>query len=171
MRIAVTDANIFIDVIYIEIHLLLPKIGLEIYTTQNVLDELDEDQIQLLKELIQNNLIVIYAFSKEEQDEFSNYFIKRGLSLADHSVIFLAEKIDATVLSGDSLVRTTCHERKLEVHGVLWLLDECIDKKHLSHHQAHEKLTVLMNYNKRLPVKECEARIHKWKESLSISPG
>lgn len=166
MRIAVTDANIFIDVIYIEIHSLFPKIGLEIYTTQNVLDKLDDYQIQLLQQLIDDNVIVVYTFSEKELEEFSKFFIKRSLSLADHSVIFLAEKINAIVISGDGLVRTTCHERKLEVQGILWFLDECVDKTHLKHQQAHEKLTALMNYNKRLPAKDCEVRLHKWAENF-----
>ena len=93
--------------------------------------------------------------------------VKKGLSDADHSVIFLAELLSAMVISGDSLVRKTCLERKLEVHGILWLLDECISKDHLTPEQAHLKLTKLMEVNNRLPTKDCDERLEKWKKKFT----
>jgi hypothetical protein len=107
---------------------------------------------------------VIYAFSEDELEELADYFIKKGLSAADHSVLFIAGKMKAVVISGDALVRKTCLDMKLEVHGILWLLDEYINCQHLTYKQAHEKLAALMKYNKRLPIKECEERLAKWAE-------
>ena len=76
MKIAITDANIFIDIIYLEIHSLLPLIGFEIYTTQYVLNELDEDQIQKLQPIISNNVLIVYSFQENELEELSKFFIK-----------------------------------------------------------------------------------------------
>jgi predicted nucleic acid-binding protein len=156
MRIAVTDANIFIDLLYIDLHHSITQLGLEIYTTRHVIDELEEEQIQNLPGLH------IYQFSDEEFEELSEYKIKSGLSDADHSVVFIAEKMSALVISGDSLVRKTCKERHLDVHGILWIIDECVRSNHLTTKQAHGKLTSLMAYNKWLPIKDCEERLKRW---------
>jgi predicted nucleic acid-binding protein len=156
MRIAVTDANIFIDLLYVDLHPLITQLGLEIYTTRHVIDELDEEQVQSLPK------VNIYQFKDDEFVKLSAYKIKRGLSDADHSVLFIAEKLAAIVLSGDDLVRKTCIERKLEVHGVLWIMDECVRCNHLTTAEAHKKLTTLMSYNKRLPKRDCEERLARW---------
>lgn len=164
MKIAVTDANIFIDIIYLGIHTSLFKIGLEIYTTQFVLDELDDNQLSTLDKLITDKILIIFEFTNDELALLSGYFIKKSLSVADHSVIFIADKMKAIVLSGDALVRKTCESMKLEVHGILWLFDECINCNYFSLQEAHKKLTDLMLFNKRLPENECEVRLIRWKE-------
>jgi predicted nucleic acid-binding protein len=156
MKIAVTDANIFIDILFLELHVYLPDLDLDIYTTRLVFGELEEDQIAKLEG------VIVYQFSDEEQVTLDEFQVKKGLSDADHSVIFLAELLAAMVISGDSLVRKTCQERKLEVHGILWLLDECIRKNHLTPEQAHLKLTQLMEVNNRLPKKDCDERLEIW---------
>lgn len=156
MRIAVTDANIFIDTLSVELESYIPLLGLEVYTTQLVLGELEEDQIARLQG------INIYQFSGGEQEALDAFKVKKGLSDADHSVIFLAEIISAMVISGDSLVRKTCEERKLEVHGILWLLDLCITQGHLTQEEAYAKLALLMEANNRLPKKDCNERLEKW---------
>lgn len=162
MRIAVTDANIFIDILYLDMHHHLVSLDLEIVTTQFVIDELDDDQIGNLGELISNGKLVIYPFTEDDLSEFSSYSIKRSLSTADHSVIFIAQKVNAMVISGDSVVRSTCEQLEIEVHGILWLFDECISCNQLTMKQAHAKLTDLMTFNKWLPKKECNARLARW---------
>jgi predicted nucleic acid-binding protein len=142
------------------LHGFITQLDIEIYTTQHVLDELIDGEIEKIPGL------KLYEFTGEEYEELLAYKIKRGLSDADHSVIFIAEKISAIVISGDSLVRKTCKERHLEVHGVLWILDECLRYQHLNEKEAHEKLTALMGYNKRLPTKECEERLENWSKKI-----
>ena len=66
MKIAVTDANIFIDLLYMEMQLLLLKLELEIYTTQFVLDELEEEQITKLQQLANEKTLIVYPFTDEE---------------------------------------------------------------------------------------------------------
>lgn len=164
MRVAVTDANIFIDIVYLKIHTGLFKIGYEIYTTQYVLNELDEEQVLQLQDLIKDNVLIVYPFTEQELTELDEFFIKRGLSYTDHSVLFIATKMNAVIISGDSLIRTTCQQKKWEVHGILWLLDECINCKYLTSKEASEKLSDLMIFNKRLPAKDCELRLVKWQK-------
>lgn len=132
MTIAVTDANIFIDIIYLQIHHALFRLGLEIYTTQYVLDELDEEQLEQLKQLIFDKVLTVYHFGETELNELSKYIKKKSLSTADHSVLFVAEKLQSLVISGDAVVRRTCREMNLEVHGILWLMDEYIKCRHLN---------------------------------------
>ena len=48
MKIAVTDANIFIDLIRLNMLAVLFAIEMEIYTTQEVIDQLNDDQTRAL---------------------------------------------------------------------------------------------------------------------------
>lgn len=157
MKIAITDANIFIDLLYINLHIHIGQLGFEIYTTRQVLEELDDEQKDSFTD------ILLYHFNEQEIQELSNYSIKKGLSDADHSVLFIAERLSATVISGDALLRKTCQERNLKVHGILWIIDECIKNRYITESEAHGKLSSLMDYNKRLPYKDCIERLIKWK--------
>jgi predicted nucleic acid-binding protein len=161
-RIAVTDANIFIDVIFMEIEGILPDAGFMLHTTRQVMDELNEEQSGKLSALIALNRLLVHDISGGMFDDFSNYFINKGLSLADHSVLFMAERMDAIVISGDGLVRKICLHRKMEVHGILWLLNECVTRDLLTKSLACERLSALMLFNPRLPLAECNDLLHRW---------
>jgi len=97
---------------------------------------------------------------------FQIFFIKRSLSIADHSVLFIATKLEAMIISGDLVVRKTCQALKIEVHGILWILDQCLAKEQITHKEAHSKLSGLMGYNKRLPAKDCQSRLDLWSKSF-----
>ncbi|MFP4369737.1 MAG: hypothetical protein ACLFR2_09170, partial [Candidatus Kapaibacterium sp.] len=80
----------------------------------------------------------------------------------DCSVIFLAEKYKAILLSGDKAIRTTAKTIGIEYHGILWALDQLIEQKIITSKTAKDKLKYLMSINNRLPQKECQKRIDQW---------
>ena len=165
MDIAVTDANIFIDLIYLDLHHILPKIDLKIYTTHEVLGELYDEQQEALQLLISAGDLIVYNFSGDERDALEIFFISRKISPVDHSVIFLAEKMGATLLTGDEPVRKTCLERNLKAHGILWLFDLFFDNQLLTPISCAENLEKLMKKNSRLPRMECHSRLDRWKNN------
>ena len=66
MKIAVTDANIFIDLIEIEIFHFLFDLGLEIHTTKAVYDQLIPEQQAIVEPFVQLKALIVYNFSFEE---------------------------------------------------------------------------------------------------------
>jgi predicted nucleic acid-binding protein len=163
MRIAITDANIFIDLFYLELVDHLFEIGCEIYTTRNVLLELEDHHAGALENHIKTGKLNLETLTSGDQLAMIRLRVHRGLSESDLSVICIAERLKAMVLTGDDLVRKTCHVHKIEIHGVLWCLDQFVIKNRIVKSEACEQLKKLMAYNKRLPLADCKKYIsHNW---------
>jgi predicted nucleic acid-binding protein len=89
-----------------------------------------------------------------------------GLSPADVSVLYLAIREDALLLSGDKPLRNQAKVRLVEVHGTLWIMDQLIDSGLLAKRVAAQRLETLLlrigRERRYLPKSECHARITRW---------
>ena len=160
MIIAITDANIFIDLLYTGLLDKLFGIGVEIHTTMNVVDELDERQQKALLKFHKKKLLTIHSL--EELSLPEPIRTNKKLSDSDKSVLSLALQLEALILTGDAVLRRVSGVQKIEVHGILWLLDRFLENKLMTKKQAVKQLSHLREYNKRLPHDECEKRIAAW---------
>lgn len=160
MKIAITDANIFIDLIHIELHGELFAADLEIHTTLSVYDELNDLQQRTLSEYLSQKQFTLH--SNEAENIPLEIQQNRSLSPSDKSVFSLAIELDAIILTGDGLLRKISGIQKIEVHGIIWLLDRFIAMKLVSKKKALAQLKHLMVYNKRLPIEDCERKISEW---------
>ena len=165
MRLAVTDANIFIDLIKLDLVAHLFAIELEIFTTAEVLEELNDAQVDLMWQFEWDELLIVKLLSVVERNAVSQLKAQAGLSYTDRTVIVLAESLDALMLTGDGKVRKYCLAQRKEVRGILWLLDRFLEFQCIDHAFAIEKMEGLMRINNRLPVEECLERIKKWQEN------
>lgn len=163
MKIAITDANIFMDLFYLDVLDNLFGIDCEIYTTRHVILELEDHHADQLNEHITGEKIKLETLTETDKLNMRNLRVNRGLSETDISVIVVAERLDATVLTGDGLVRKMCHTKKIDVHGILWCLDQFVLKCKITKSEACALLQNLMNFNKRLPYDDCKVYIeNKW---------
>ena len=165
MRLAVTDANIFIDLIKLDLVAHLFAIELVIFTTAEVLEELNDAQVALMWQFEWDELLIVKLLSVVERNAVSQLKAQAGLSYTDRTVIVLAESLDALMLTGDGKVRKYCLAQRKEVRGILWLLDRFLEFQCIDHAFAIEKMEGLMRINNRLPVEECLERIKKWQEN------
>lgn len=90
------------------------------------------------------------------------------MSENDKTVLFLAEKIQAMILSSDKAVRNCAKKNSIEYHGMLWVFDKLLETNLLSPSQATQKLetlikTNLVYQNNAELVKEMNIRLKKWK--------
>jgi hypothetical protein len=161
MRIAITDANIFIDLIHIELHGFLFALDFEVHTSLEVFDELSEWQKKSLQKFVKQKELTLHDCTDVSPVEFVREI--KALSDSDKTVLYLAAHLDAFVLTGDGLIRKIGGIQKVEIHGVFWLLDKFLENKLISKKQAGQQLKKLMDYNKRLPLNECEKRLTIWK--------
>lgn len=164
--VAVTDANIFIDLIKTDMMHLLFKLDLSIHTTQEVVDELEPYQQEVIYALNKEGSISVYAFSYEELSDIPNQKFPDGLHLADQTVFILAKKIDGILLSGDKKLRKYCERNDILVKGILWIYDEAYEKNLMDATVLVERIKLLMSINKRLPINDCQERITRWQDNL-----
>lgn len=166
MKIAVTDANIFIDLIKLRWLGYLFSIGLEIYSTREVIDELKDSQLEQLNGFIQSQQIKVYSFSAQELILVQAIAAPASLTTQDKSILFLARKLDAAVLTGDNPLRKFCIKSELDVKGIIWLFDRFLQFELVGHDVAINQMNNLLSFNSRLPVEDCEQRLREWKERM-----
>ena len=162
MKLAVTDANIFIDLIRLDILHLLFAFRIEIYTTQEVIDQLNVAQSKELIPFIQLSQLKVHRFTADELTEVVAMAAPRSLELADRSVAWLSVHLKAVVLTGDGVLRKYCEQQQLEVHGIIWFFDRAMELNLLDPAGAAKHLESLLRINPRLPKQEVHARIKLW---------
>lgn len=163
MKIAVTDTNIFIDLIKTNLLINLFKIGVSITTTVEVINELLEYQQAVLSPFIESGNLIVSDFSADDIRLIERWPIPRGLSVVDAG-LFLFAKTGGNylILTNDQLLRNTCQHYHIEVHGMLWLMDLFFEKRLSTGLELCEALNLLMKGFHRLPVLECKNRLIKW---------
>ena len=163
MKLAVTDANIFIDLIKLQMLALLFNIDMEIHTTGEIVDQLNNQQLTHLTEFIESQHLHVHYLSAAELQEVVELVAPRALELADKSVAWLSLQLEATVLTGDGPLRKFCQTKHLEVRGIIWLFDVIVERGLVSPLIAAEKMEFLLCFNSRLPKEECSYRIQQWR--------
>jgi hypothetical protein len=173
MKIAVKDANVFIDLESMGLLDLWFQLGIETLTSSFVVMELEDGGHENALACIRAGQAVESEISGEEMAgafaDFQDAFGATGLSETDLSVIYLAIRENAMVLSGDRLLRTTANAHHLEVHGTLWMMDQMVGEALLNPTVAADRLEALIRRTGReqryLPKAECELRINRWRRS------
>lgn len=162
MKLIVTDTNVFIDVLKCDICSEFFKLKREIHTTQFVMEELHEEQLNELSTYREKGRLIVKEF---QQDELANLVLmqvkRKGVQrrLADKSVLYLCEEHIGLLLGGDGDLRKEAEERGLEVHGSIWLINELVEEGILPPQEGVNKLILLKKVNSRLPLKEIDHAI------------
>ncbi len=156
MRIVVTDANIFFDLIGIGALGLFFQLDHEVHTTELVMFECDPVDLELLQSFIGSGQLRVRSFTVEEMKTVETTGRRKGLRPADRSVLFHALELKGMVVSGDSDMRKECGEMKLECHGILWCIAELHRNGHYDAEQCLALLDALEGINKWLPKDEME---------------
>jgi len=167
MKIAITDTCIFIDLHELNLTNTFFSLNIEVHTTLDVLKELYSEQRELLSVKESSGKLTIHSISDEERGIIQTLGLSRGLSETDKTVLFLAEKVDAIILSSDNLIRKIAKQRGIQRHGLIWIFDQLVEQCYLTFSEAHQKLTELKSMNlmyhnnPKLDV-EIENRLQKW---------
>ena len=167
MKIAVTDACIFIDIIELGLSGHFFDLPFKIHTTLDVLNELYPSQRQVLNAFTEENKLVVHCLTDKEMVEISQIAFPKSLSQVDRTVLYTAKKIDAMVISSDKLVRNYSRGSSIEYHGMLWVFDRMVESAFLSKRDAAQKLKELISINaiyqnNKSLMEEFLVRIHEW---------
>lgn len=169
MRIAVKDANVFIDLESMGILDLWFQLDYQTITSSFVVVELEDGGHANALASIHAGEVIEAVISGEEMEAFEALRVncdQMGLSPADVSVLFLAIRENALLLSGDKRLRSQAKLQMVEVHGTLWIMDQLVESGLLAKRVAAQRLETLISRVGRerryLPIAECQARITYW---------
>ena len=164
LRIAVQDANILIDLELAGLFDLWFQAGIETHTTDLIRAELEIGGHKQALVYFKSGQVKEHGLSYDEMLAVSELEQEVGnkAKFNDCSVIFLAIKLGAMLLSGDKPLRKAGAERGIEVHGTLWIFDQLVEREILSGKDAASKLEHLRSQKRFLPEAECQARLKKW---------
>lgn len=171
-KIVVSDTNIFIDLISVNLLDGFFNLPWEIHTTDMIMKELkDSNQKAVVDAFRQLGSLKVKEFDGNEMQELMR-MRKRALessnaSIQDCSVWKLAKNLDCSLLTGDNRLRKVVQRDNVEVHGILYLFDKMLEHQVINHETAITKLQSLFNINSRLPKDEIDKRIELWKAALN----
>lgn len=165
MKIAVKDANVFIDMESMGIFDLWFMLGYETVTSELIVLELEDGgHVEALAYIRSDQISVINTPLESIAPLFDD---NPGISPEDASVLYIALDLNAILLTGDKTLRNVGEVMQVEVHGSIWILDQLVNKGKLAPVVAAEKLQGLIELvgSKRrfLPKKQAQHFIKKWR--------
>jgi hypothetical protein len=154
MKSVVIDANIFLDLIKLQMLAMLFKIGYHVYSTQEMIDQLNETQYESVKEFIESGQLTVYQFSEKELEEVTGLTALRSLELADKSVVWLSAHLQGTLISGDPIYIRYYETTRAVAKNIIWFFDLLIEKQIILPDSAAQKMAQLQKINRRIPLDE-----------------
>jgi hypothetical protein len=163
-EIAVQDANVFIDLELAGLFDQWFQSGIETHTTDLIRAELERGEHTQTLAYFASGHVCEHRLTFEELVEVSALVEEVGskAKLNDCSVIFLAIKLNAMLISGDKPLRRAGKERRIEVHGTLWIFDQLVERKLLPPRTAAAKIEHLRRLDRYFPEAECQLRLRRW---------
>lgn len=147
MKIAIADASIFIEIIELNISDEFFAMELEVHTSFDVYNELDNSHQQLLNTYRTAEILFIHNITSEEQEEIYGGTYPKAFSCADKTGIYLVKKCNAKLLSCDKPVREYAKANSIDVHGMLWIFDELLKTEAISTIRATKLILELFSKN------------------------
>ena len=165
-RVAVQDANILIDLELAGLFDLWLQTGIETHTTGLIESQLRRGRHTVALAYIASGAIRAHRLSADDLEAVAARLAVcgPGPDLADCSVLWLAEKIGAMLLTGDSALRKVAETVPIETHGTIWILDRLVKTKLLPASLAASKIEYLLSQDRRLPKNICDNRIRAWRK-------
>lgn len=165
MRIAVQDANVFIDMELMGLFELWIALGFETLTTSLIVQELERGgHAEALAYIKTDSISVIDPDTAEV--EVLMHALAGSVSVQDASVLHVALQREAMLLTGDRRLRINAELLDVECHGSLWIVDQLVSHGLLAGPVAAAKLTGLLSFEgekaRHLSRKTAEGYIRRW---------
>ncbi len=163
-KIAVKDANVFIDMEYMGILDLWFQLGYETITSDLVVRELEKGMHFQAIACVESSQIKSIPLPLNVVAELQENHT--GISSTDAAVLYIAIEHKALLLTGDSQLRCAAKVELVECHGSIWVLDQLVRNKKLTGLLAAEKLNALAaltgKQKRFLPKKRVTEYVKRW---------
>ena len=170
-KIVVSDTNIFIDLVKLNLLEAFFSLPWDIHTTDFVISELEiPEQKAAVTAFIRRKKLTVGKMDAEEVGLIIERCNEtRGkISITDFSVCHYAQKNSCTLLTGDMNLRKVAVKENISVHGILFVFDELVRHAMLPPGLAADMLKALKKINARLPLDEVDSRLKKWEVTNNI---
>jgi predicted nucleic acid-binding protein len=160
MDVVVSDTNIFIDLLSVDLLNDFFKLPFCVHTVDYVMNELNDNQ----RKIISNHNLIIKEYTENEQQAIFNFQSKhtKNVSFTDCAVWLYAKEHNYRLLTGDKLLRNLAIIDKVTVSGILFVFDMLVEFNIISKQKSAKKLQLLNTINNRLPKEEIKNRITEW---------
>lgn len=168
-KIVVSDANIFFDLLSVDLLNDFFQFPCEIATTDFVIYEIQRtEQLKKVKAFVHLRKLKIAEFDFSEMAQVNSIFenTNNNVSFTDASVWYYAKKTNGRLLTGDAKLKKSAEEDNVKVSGILYVFDNLIEYEILDKKTCADKLEKLYSINNRLPKGECEKRISLWRKNI-----
>lgn len=168
--ILISDANIFFDLININLIDQFFAVPKKISTTDLIIAEIeDEKQKKIIETLIQREKLIVKKFPQEEMQEIQKLNeATRKLSIQECSVWYYAKKEKGTLLTGDKRLRREVEKDKkdnIDVRGIFFVFELILKYQLVSATEAISAVKELSKINTRLPQDKIKDFIENIKRS------
>lgn len=165
-KIVISDTNILLD--FLSLNMLNDFFSLpcDICTTDLVIDEIVQPaQQKIIDSFVKSRKLDVVQFSPSEFSNITSLFVMNpnNASLTDCSVWYYAKQTNGRLLTGDGKLRKAVENDNVKVSGILYIFDNLIEYGILSEKDAADLLDKLLQINIRLPKDECKKRILAWR--------
>ena len=158
----VTDANLWIDLLYGELAANAFRLPWEFMAPDVVIAEIllpsswNITGLGLIEKSLPGSGVL-------KVEELVTKYPRPGRT--DLFSLVLAIQEDALLLTGDEALRKAASKEGVDVHGTLWFLDEMIEGGAISKAEGYRSLELMVNAGRRLPKKEVSVRMVAWRSA------
>jgi predicted nucleic acid-binding protein len=158
MLLAISDASILVDMADTNLLGPLTKLPYRFVVPDFVVGEITRDeQREIVKKLVGTRKLSVLTASGDDLRLIEALLQDQpALSFADCSVVILAERNKALILTNDSRLRKVSERRRLTCHGTLWIIGQLVQDTVITAERARHALLFLLEANPRLPKAECD---------------
>ena len=122
----VNDANILIDLLKLNLLDIFFWLEYDFQVTDLVLSEVQEENVNQLTRYLKNSLLKQQAFAFTELGEIGALNEEHlALSIPDCTCLYLAEKLELTLLTGDGVLRRIANQKSIPVRGCFGFSMKC----------------------------------------------
>lgn len=170
MRVAITDASVFFDLLNTGVLPEFFRLDLEVFTTDFIYNEIikseEKEQFDIF---LRSGQLTVITIDEAEQERVAEMKLRySNSSIADKTALFKAKELSCTLLTCDKKLRKEAEHHNIEVFGSVWIIDELVGKGKLNISRGIEVFERLKQVNAWLPMEEINKRIAHLKTLLSI---
>ncbi len=161
MKKIILDTSICIDLNNGKLLEAVLELSYELALPDVIIAELEKPAGKLLLEL---GFTEEGISGEETKDVFALRNEYASPSTNDLVALHLAKRNACYLITGDNALRNAAKQEGLTVHGLLWLMDNLVERKIITKHNAIVALENILEAGSWLPQRECEERFKKWRK-------
>ena len=157
MLLAMSDASVLVDMAQTKLLSPMTRLPYEIVAPDFVIEEITrQEETRAIDALVRGKKLTVLTATRDDLRRVEELQQSQArLSFADCSVVVLAERYAAMILTNDLRMRKVSEGKGLTCHGTIWIVRQLVQQNAVGAERALRALYLLVDINPRLPRAEC----------------